>query len=250
MTSLRSLAITAGLIVACSAVAMAADLPGPRPMAPAQVYAPTPAATWTGFYVGDYIGGGFGEAKPSDVVYGGVAYPGQGKAMDTSGLTAGLYAGYNYQIGSFVVGAETEFGYDGLSGSKLQGTAKISGVSYPLTGKDAETYDGRVRARLGYAMGNVLLFGAGGWTYGDNTLSLSTPIAGYGKPTLSQTKDINGWNLGAGAEYAMTRNIVLRGEYIYDDFGNTSYDLGLPKSSVKVHVYDNTLRLGVSYKFD
>jgi len=59
-----------------------------------------------------------------------------------------------------------------------------------------------------------------------------------------------GWTLGAGAEFAVTDNILLRGEYLYMDLSEERYRVarGLPP-------IDNTysghmIRTALSYKFD
>src|SRR6266478_5311059 len=91
----------------------AADLP-PRP-APAPYRPPVyagPLFTWTGFYVGGNLGGGwFNGSIDSDF----------GSTWKTSNgaFLGGGQLGFNYQAGAFVVGVEGDF--DWTNGNKSTG---------------------------------------------------------------------------------------------------------------------------------
>ncbi len=75
--------------------------------------------TWTGLYAGPNVGYGFagndnvhtdGQAAPNIANIAGGARPGF-VGLDRSGVTAGGQIGYNYQIGQFVGGIETDIAY-------------------------------------------------------------------------------------------------------------------------------------------
>ena len=78
--------------------------------------------------------------------------------VNTSGMAAGAHAGYNLQNGPIV---------GGIVGNILFGN--ISGG-----GPDSQSFSynslGSLRARGGYEMGNLLLFGSLGWAYFGLTL--------------------------------------------------------------------------------
>ena len=60
------------------------------------------------------------------------------------------------------------------------------------------------------------------------------------------------WTIGAGAEYAMTRNWIIRAEYLFEDFGTVHVPLAaaLPAgTSGNIDLDAHKLRLGISYKF-
>lgn len=138
---------------------------------------------------------------------------------------------------------------------------------------------GTIRARAGYALGNFLPFVTGGLAigrarisdtvgiqtygfdqttyqsnvtnaqsayvgrYGYRVFDQTNPSAGVPFPATSygsrKTKVVGGFTLGAGIEYAITSNILLRGEYQYvllNDFDGH-----------KINV--NTVRGGAAYKF-
>ena len=77
----------------------------------------------------------------------------------------------------------------------------------------------------------------------------------YGFGGIDPTANKTGWVLGAGAEYAVTPNIVARVEYLYKDYGSKdrSQPYGVaPLAGVetdKITFRSNTVRAGVAYKF-
>src|SRR5271154_1188756 len=151
--------------VALSTAALAADLPT-RKEAPAPVPYVAPF-TWTGFYVGGYVGGSFGSVDWSYPLFsGGTNNPG--------GFNVGGLAGYNYQIGATVLGAEGEFGYNTNGAGNLNTSGTVAGNAFNLTDKFSDTGVGRLRARLGYAIQpNTLLYVAGGWTFANSNTSVT-----------------------------------------------------------------------------
>jgi outer membrane immunogenic protein len=61
-----------------------------------------------------------------------------------------------------------------------------------------------------------------------------------------------GWTVGGGVEYAFDPNWSIRAEYRYTDFGGFNEYLvnTYPGDYVHLHVYDNEVEVGFSYKFD
>jgi outer membrane immunogenic protein len=267
--------------VAASTAAIAADLPTRKaPPAPVPVIAPW---SWTGFYVGGYVGGTFGSANWSDT--GGsfgngfgcgsslCSFDGSGNSGTHAGFTGGGYVGANYQFNQFVIGIEGEFGYSGInsngtsfSGNQVDGWGNL--FPFSATSKFNDTAVGRLRGRLGYAVEpQLLLYVAGGWTWTNTNTSLSGFCCGtngllpLNNPVgpipsaffnLSDNKSLDGWNIGAGAEYAFTPNWIARIEYIYDGFSKINY--GYNFNSVfadnrNVGLNINTIRAGLEYKF-
>lgn len=198
---LASAAVLAGLGLAAPAVA--ADLSGRYP---APYVQPVAAFTWTGFYVGGNAGYGWGTTSFGD--------PG--------GFIAGLQAGYNFQFGSpFVLGIETDINYSGMSGGGV-------GLGY----------FGTVRARLGYSFDRALVYGTGGFAYGQGNSDF------FG---LTSSANLTGWTLGVGAEYAVDRNWSAKLEYLYVDLGSATY--GTLAGPVVSGLDANILRAGVNYRF-
>ena len=128
---------------------MAADLPtkkGP-PLAPIPVVAPI---SWTGFYAS--LEGGY--AWDGTIVYIGP----WNKGFGDTGVFGGANVGYNYQIGSFVIGAQA--GYDFAN-------ARGSAYAYPYNVSANIDGFGSIDARLGFAFGSALIYGIGGFSMGD-----------------------------------------------------------------------------------
>jgi outer membrane immunogenic protein len=121
----------AGLLalIGATGTSFAADLSGPLPT----TKGPIPASTinWSGFYVGANAGGDW---------YGGNGFASGGNVQSlvpasslvnvpttfdrtSAGFTAGGLVGYNFQIGTFVLGAETDFNYIDSRSDKFGSTS-------------------------------------------------------------------------------------------------------------------------------
>jgi len=244
-------ALLAGVAsLAASTAAFAADLPTRKePPAPIPVVAPW---SWTGFYIGGYIGGSFGSANWNDPFFGGTS-----NSNTHSGFVGGGLVGYNYQINQFVLGIEGEYGYNGTGANGINfGGVDVAGNPFSLTQKFNDTGVARVRGRLGYAVEpQMLLYVAGGWTWMNTNSSLSGYCCGFGplNPfSVSHNQSIDGWNIGVGGEYAFTPNWIARLEYIYDGFSKLNVGYGVYPGIVdnrNVGINLNTIRAAIEYKF-
>ena len=110
-----------------------------------------PAFTWTGFYVGVNAGYGWTASKTTryvgtpDYVALGSLVP-QSAGLSNDGFVGGAQAGYNYQMGAFVLGAEADIQYADLK--------KSASVSAPLATSTIDRnldWFGTVRLRAGCA---------------------------------------------------------------------------------------------------
>ena len=102
---MKKILLSTVALIGLTVTAAAADLPSRK--APAMV-APVPVFTWTGFYVGVNAGYGWGNdnndaVDPLNGNFGGGGNDG--------GFVGGAQLGYNYQMGMFVLGAETDIQY-------------------------------------------------------------------------------------------------------------------------------------------
>ncbi|MCD6069852.1 MAG: hypothetical protein K0S42_368 [Microvirga sp.] len=154
--------------------AVAADLPSRR--APAPIIAAAPLFTWTGFYVG--VNAGYGWSNDDfDAVD-------LADEDDDGGFVGGAQVGYNYQIGSFVVGLEGDIQYADFGADD---------------DFDSSDWFGTVRARAGVAFDRALIYATGGFAFAD---------------------DANGWTVGGGVEYAFTNNLSAKIEGLYVNLDN------------------------------
>jgi outer membrane immunogenic protein len=238
--SISSIArVAAGALIISATSALAADLPSRKvaPVAPI-----VPSFTWTGFYIGADLGGSFGYAKDA-VWYNGVNYG--SKAYNSSGVVGGIHAGYNYQMGAVVLGAEADLWYNGVSTrTAWAGTGGATG-----TLKNELGWQGSIRARAGYAIDRALLFVTAGVAIAapETTLSGTTGIGGL---TVASSATRAGFTVGGGAEYAFTNNWIGKVEYRYADYGTkTIAGASAVQGAVKNAAQVNTITAGVSYKF-
>ncbi|MET0192754.1 MAG: outer membrane beta-barrel protein [Hyphomicrobiaceae bacterium] len=173
----------------------------------------------------------FCNAAPDPSVVNGeaVAASGSGK-LSPSGFTGGVQAGYNWQRGHIVYGAEIDFGAFDLD---KRGTESglfpfpFLGTQYALTQKMSADWLATVRGRVGFTMmQHVLLYATGGLAfsdvkfasgYSDNAIDATFPGgSGYGAKAAIKT----GWTAGGGVEWALHGNWLMRAEYLYVDLGS------------------------------
>jgi len=131
--------VTAASVLALGFGAGTAFASGPVTVTPPEIYVapPPPVRDWGGFYGGLSYSGISGEINENT---GGGVFPAM---VDTSG--AGVFVGYNWQRGNLVFGGE-------LSYTDFE----TPFVGYPASFQQNAT---ELRARAGYAMDNVLLYG-------------------------------------------------------------------------------------------
>ncbi|MCP8940102.1 porin family protein [Alsobacter sp. SYSU M60028] len=222
--------------------AFAADLPArTAPIAPAPVMAPM--YNWTGFYVGANAGYAWGSG---DLTF--INFPttelGSGMSLDNDGFTAGVQVGYNYQINQFVLGVEADANW-------VEGSDKRTVLGPTLTayGTSKVEWLSTIRARLGFAVNNFLIYGTGGFAFGQGKATLTIADAEGTQWSGSQSGTRTGWTLGAGVEYAFTRNWTARVEYLYYDLGDKTFYAPQSTAAVKADFNGNIIRAGVNYKF-
>lgn len=243
---MKKLILSTVALSALALPALAADLPS-RTMAPVFA-APAPIFTWTGFYVGANAGYGFGQGKASDIALNGTPFPSRNGSFDTDGAIGGGQIGYNYQIGSIVLGLEADLQASGVKGSYVDDPLAAPASASHINGK--LEYFGTVRARAGYAVGNALFYATGGFAYGSTKASI-TNFINQASPVISSRANAMGYALGGGVEYALTRNWTVKAEYLYLDLGKKG--ISFAQSPVVATAKDssttNVVRLGVNYKF-
>ena len=218
---MKRLLIASTALVAFSAAAVAADLPvrtEPAPFVPVP-----PAFTWTGFYAGVNAGYAWGDFTGTA---GGDLFD------DADGFVGGGTLGYNVQLGTFVVGLETDLQWTGLDAGPA-GTGILAGSA-----SEAELdYFGTLRGRAGVAFDRTFAFATGGLAYGRAEVSI---------PGFADEQTHVGWTLGAGVEQAFGNNLTAKVEYLYTDLDDETYNLDAQRPAGAEF---STLRAGVNYKF-
>lgn len=208
------------LLVLAASGAQAADLPR-RAAPPAPIYV-APIFTWTGFYVGAQIGGGWGRNEFAGLTY------------NPNGVVGGLHAGYNMQFGAIVAGVEGD-----IEATSLKGSTTIGFVSLKTTAP----WQGSLRARLGFGFDRALIYATGGVAFAQLKNEIFIPPF-----ALSNQSTRTGWTLGAGVEYALSPNWSIRAEYRYTDYGRYTSSF-FPFGSAQTRFKENAARVGLSYRF-
>lgn len=188
---------------------------------------------WTGLYLGAHGGYVWGEAD--------VGYEGDGGGGDLDGFLGGALAGYNFQTDMIVLGVEGDVGGGDVNGNGAVGAPPPQPASYYTYDLD---WNAHLRARAGVAVDKALFFVAGGLAVARHTLSAEENNQSHGDDSQTHT----GWTIGAGVEYGLTDNLLLRAEYLYDDYGSQTYsdDEG---DEYDVDLTAQTARAALSYKF-
>jgi outer membrane immunogenic protein len=214
------LAATALSVLAGSS-AYAADIPvkGYRP------YSPAPVMTWTGFYAG--VNAGYGWASV------GV----EGASNNLSGFIGGGQVGYNWQVGTFVIGVEGDF-----QGSTQKRSDTVTVLGIPITIDQKIPWFATARGRLGYAFGPWMLYGTGGAAWVNYKLSASALGV-----SVSDNTTKTAWTIGGGVEWMFIQNWSAKLEYLYIDSGTTSVTLF--GTTFNGRVKDNIVRAGLNYHF-
>jgi opacity protein-like surface antigen len=243
---------------------------------PGQTAAPMPmkakappaveAVNWTGFYVGGFGGAVQGTANWG---YSGTTATGS-VAPHVAGYLFGGDAGYNYQTGAYVVGVEADFGstrtQGGTACGPMSGTGATTSGMYEMTCNAAVNWVATATVRLGYAWDRALFYVKGGGAWTNEQLSANCNYGAFNIPGASNctnpsskftngfigSKDMGGWVLGWGTEYALTSHWSAKGEADYIGFGNRNIVANDPINGATpvtggMHIWEE--KIGVNYRF-
>nr|WP_210301956.1 porin family protein [Methylobacterium brachythecii] len=219
---------------------MAADLP--RRAAPPPVFVPIPVFSWSGAYFGVNAGYAFSESDTIRTTGIGALEANvvnnlrrRNVAMPQDGFSAGGQVGYNFQLtpGSGVVfGIEADAQYTDLQRRRTETIFNPVFNPNVLTNsyRTELGFLGTVRGRIGYAFDRVLVYGTGGFAYGDVSQSVTfrtaAPITYSGARSTIET----GYAYGGGIEYALPTEsflnvfrasaVTIKAEYLRYDLGS------------------------------
>jgi outer membrane immunogenic protein len=209
---------------------------------------------WAGFYIGLNGGGGWAQ---TDYPFG--VHDGPHQSAPSQGTNGGLFGGqlgYNWQSGRLVGGLEVDYDAANIE-SKVNYAAFAAYANSPEAVTQQAKIDqlASVRARLGWEVWpNLLAYGTGGIGLGHFQYTITSTIPAPPAPWLNMTSDGTqfGWVAGAGLEYKLLDNWMLRAEYLHYDFGTVNNSFGAGGASIDAADIRNTVdvvRGGLSYKF-
>jgi len=208
----RRLSVRNQMLMSAAALAMGAALFGVSNQAQAQ----TPY-NWSGFYVGANFGyGGTKFASPES----------EERSRWGKGIVAGLHGGYNWQMGSFVLGGEADLAVASFKTNLSDNKYRTDLLS-------------SLRARLGFAFDRIMIYGTGGVGVAKGKVYSSD----YPSKRFSTVRPV----LGAGVEFALNSNFLLRAEFL--DFVGGKKKVVSPEPEVNTVRDTRVARVGFSYKF-
>jgi len=238
---MKILRLTSIALIAFAGSALASDLPS-RKAAPAFV-PPVPVFTWTGFYAGAQIGGGWGQSSDYSFV------PMDKPRATGTGVVGGVHAGYNWQVNSLVLGLEGDVEGTGIS-KTFDPHQQFPHYNVGDQFNAKVPWQGSLRARAGVAIDRALIYATGGLAVA-NIKSYYTYLGGIGfaggGDYFSATR--TGWTMGAGLEYAFADNISARVEYRYSDFGSKTNHTVNWYSTERNSYTEQAVRIGLTYHF-
>jgi len=235
---------------------------------------------WKGFYIGGNVGGAFGSSDatttasdPTPVYFADTSLPAIATAgaqtLKPRGFSGGGQAGYNFQSGHFLIGAEFDFG-----GMSFNNSVSATGVypccsplGFTVTQSMNTSWLVTMRPRFGYAGRKALIYGTAGLAMTNlNYQATFTDNYNDGGSTIDTTenggvqKTQTGFAAGGGAEFKMGTHVSFKGEYLYARFGTvsaTSTNLvniiyGSFPAAVFTHsanLHSNIVRAGINYRF-
>ncbi|AYG64655.1 MULTISPECIES: outer membrane beta-barrel protein [unclassified Rhizobium] len=200
----------AALAMAAATNASAADLTTYQ--APdASAYDRPSAFQWSGAYFG---------------AHGGIASPKLNPFASGKGLTGGVQAGYNFQVGPGILGAELEGSYLGNNEIRVP------------NGKVEERFRGAVKAKAGLTFDRTLVYGTAG-------LTMTKFEGGRGVSAPGGWKQ--GYLFGGGIEQGFGGGLSAKIEYNYVMTNDVSTTTSAGKSKTDVH--DHVIKAGLNYRF-
>jgi outer membrane autotransporter protein len=257
--------------------------PLPLKASPAQV------STWDGFYVGGSVGweqtasdwnttcfsvnGLFGTAafnencgSPGNLTFVDASSP---HTFETSGARVGAYLGNNWQVApTWLVGVEADIGFN----DKTSTTTGVVGCAIycsftraPFLTTSAfdstsirTSWDGSFRGRAGYLVTpTFLVYGTGG--FAERVIDATVTCNGNFSPRCFDNESETfaghlqaGWTVGAGIEWKVVNDVLVRGEYRYSDYGSwspTFFAGTLDEIRTNISSQTQMALFGVSYLF-
>jgi len=217
---------------------------------------------WAGFYAGVQVGALWNQDRSSETTTFVPPLTGSATTYGT-GVIGGGHAGYNWQRGQVVFGPEVDFEGTSLrttqnclvqdfgAGNGAPGTCFPNNaiLGYGVTSQIP--WEASIRARLGYAWGNYLLYATGGVAFAEFRNTYIQTLLGVGSAqTFNDTKA--GGTVGAGLEYKFNGRWIGRVEYRWTEFS------GIVDAASTAGIFwngyterhtaqQNTVRVGLSY---
>jgi outer membrane immunogenic protein len=262
----RAIVVFVAITAFTGTPALAADIALKAPSVAPQIY------SWSGCYVGGSVGGSFARSSYSGNPTGDFRTPepvGEPSIIpNLAAITAGVLnpssaigggeVGCNWQIHSIVIGLESDVSGWNLSKSLTAtgpGDPEAPGTSLTVATSESSHWLATVRPRVGFAYNNWLFYASGGVAFTNITFSQSVLFSASNSAMAgSVTGTLTGWTAGAGVEYGITHNWLLKAEYLYVGFPSqslTEINPAFPtfNANASNRLSTSIVRIGLDYKF-
>lgn len=176
------------------------------------------------------------------------------RTFSGDGFVGGVQGGYNVQSGPLVFGGEVDLQTSDVGSAISIPNAPGGAAGNPTGFTDLEfgvEHFATARARAGYAFDRLLVYGTGGVAYGKVEFDRNYRV-GAGEVRDSASSNKTGWIYGAGAEFALTDRISVRGEYSKIDLGSDSFNTSYSDGTIgraEIDTQFDVLRAGVNFAF-
>jgi outer membrane immunogenic protein len=195
--------------------------------------------SWTGFYLGGQVGYSWERDRVREFSAPTRFATGYGARFSSDTALAGGHAGFNYQMGSVVVGIEGDVEAVNARGRFTDALG---------TGATRRDWQASLRGRIGYAFDRVLVYGTAGAAFSEFEFSYRNGATGLAE-RLKASK--TGWTAGLGIAYAFTDAVIVGIEYRYTDYGRFDH-VGLGAFAGLIAEQEPTMqavRASLGYKF-
>ncbi|KQY89722.1 outer membrane protein [Brevundimonas sp. Root1423] len=144
---------------------------------------------------------------------------GGGCDIDPTGVDGSIRAGYDMQLGPLVVGLVGE-----LSAVDLEDSVtgfSTTPAAYVFTRQVDQM--AAIRARVGFPVGRALYYATAGAAKAKVENSFRTTNTANSFTETVNEDDADGYQLGAGVEWKLARNLSVTGEYLYSNLQPGDY---------------------------
>jgi opacity protein-like surface antigen len=236
-----------------------------------------PPTYWTGFYVGGFLGVGYGR---TDIRF--VGDPaGAGNNPWAVGGLGGGQIGYNYQVNKWVFGAEGDIGAANLHGARTCGASNglapgggLAGTGFSpayLNCQNVVNWIATAAVRVGYAWDRTLIYVKAGGAWADDNVNVSCifgPVNGLVNPPpfgsqlgpcrnqlgaitngFSTSGHRSGFLIGYGTEFDLGKNWSAKAEYDYIDFGSRTALATDGVTTMRDSGALSQVKIGLNYRF-
>lgn len=175
----------------------------------------TPAAVWSGLYVGGHLSMATGSAPKGTIIS-------HSQSKEDVFLTsnAGVQLGYNHVLsGRYLLGVEADASFANF----FEGDDTLATRSrHPGFASEKIDHIATIRARFGFIADQTLIYATGGLAWGQARFNDSLSAPGEGVASRHQRF---GWAMGAGIEHGLGSGWSSRLEYLYTHLGEDTVRL-------------------------